>query len=287
MRNCIISLDAVYTSIAASFSYIESSSRIGGDFLNTKSMSLYTTIIDRTLPEIYPNRAKISRLDILDFCWMLKSTGIGIIEITPEILSLIGKLPEGLEFIVRVKNVEDIVMSINCHAGRILLGKSLLGGEAAELIKTGGLDAVLELRVNSIDGICRLENLPAFRNFAAVSCIRILGLDAVASNEWLEEALKIRADIGKKIDICIGNKFQMGTSTTLEGVAGGVDFATVTLCGFGSFTPLEEMLAGIKTQFFSNPEYDPVRLSKLAGFISEHTRHKYILTNHLFSKALQ
>lgn len=242
--------------------------------MDANMVKQFSRIIDRTLPEIYPLCTKISRLDMLDFCWMLKSAGVDIIEISSEMLARIGKLPDGLEFIVRVRKLEDIEMCVNNHVKRIVLGKYLLTDGAVEMIKAGRLETVLELRVNSIEGIYRLEQLVNHRHFAAVDCIRILGLDAVPSNEWLDAARKVRAATGKMLDICAGNRFFTAVSAALEGMTGGMDFVTVSFNGFGCFAPLEELLAALKVHFGSELKADLSMLPKLGSFITVHTRCK-------------
>jgi homocitrate synthase NifV len=242
--------------------------------MDTNPAKLSSKIIDRTLPEIYPLCARISRLDTLDFCWMLKSAGVDIIEISSEMLSRIGKLPEGLEFIVRTRSPADIERCINNHVKRIVLGKSLLADGPAEMIRAGGLEAALEMRVNSIDGIYRLEQLENNRSFAGVSCIRILGLDAVSSNEWLAAARKIRDITGKRLDICTGNRFFTAVSTVLEGMTGGMDFVTASFNGFGCFAPLEELLAALKVHCGGGFKADLGVLPKLSSFVTAHTRRK-------------
>lgn len=229
-------------------------------------------IIDRTLPEIYPLCARISRLDVLDFCWMLKSAGVDIVEISSEILARIGRLPGGLEFVVRVRKPEDIDLCIKNHVKRIVLGKSALTDEAAGRIAAGGLEAALELRVNAIERIYLLERLTGYRQFDVVRCIRLLGLDAVSSDEWLAAARTVRGITGKTLDICTGNRFFTAASTALEGMTGGMDFVTVSFNGLGCFAPLEELLAALMVHFGGKLKADMSVLPKLGSFITARTK---------------
>lgn len=231
-------------------------------------------VIDRSLPEIHPLCSKLSRLDMLEFCWMLKSAGTDIIEISGEILAILGKLPEGLDFIVRVRTEDDVALCVRSRVKRIVLDEALLESGAAGLIKSGDFTAALEVRANSIDGICRLEQLVDLCNFPLVGCIRILGLDAAVSDEWLGAARKVRSVTGRLLDICAGNAFSMGTSTSLEGMAGGMDFVTASFGGYGGFTPLEELLSALKARYEGMAEADLGMLPGLRDFISGHVRRR-------------
>lgn len=242
--------------------------------MGANNIRLLSRIIDRSLPEIYPLCSKISRLDMLDFCWMLKSAGAGIIEISPEILAIMGKLPEGLDFIVRARTADDMGLCARSRVKRIVVGKALLESGAVGLIKDGGFTVVLEVRINSVDGLCRLERLPELPSFPLAGCVRILGLDAAASDEWLDAARKVRSVTGRMLDICIGNTFSMGTSTSLEGITGGMDFVTASFGGYGNFTPLEELLSALKARYGEMPEADAGALKKLGDFVSGHVRRR-------------
>ncbi len=211
-----------------------------------------TVMIDRTLPEIRNTLLKMSRLDILDLCWMLINVGADMIEADVELLEKMGRLPEGLAFILRADSIPELEACGRFRINRCIIQRSLLEQPGVpELIKKEGLCAVLEVRANSIGSIRHLEGMKALKNFEAVSCIRVIGLGRVDTSEWLETMDYIKGVLEKEIDICPDNRFSMGNAIALEAAANGMEFVTTSFSGFGygrSFASLELVLPAMKLQ---------------------------------------
>lgn len=211
-----------------------------------------TVMIDRTLPEIRSTLLKMSRLDILDLCWMLINVGADMIEADVELLDRMGKLPEGLAFILRAGSLSELEACGRFKITRCIVQRSLLEQPGVpELIKREGLCAVLEVRANSIGSIRHLEKIKALKNFEAVCCIRIIGLGRIDTPEWLETMDYIKDVLGKEMDICPDNRFSMGNAIALEAAADGMEYVTTSFSGFGygrSFASLELVLPAMKLQ---------------------------------------
>lgn len=211
-----------------------------------------TVMIDRTLPEIRGTLLRRSRLDILELCWMLMNIGADIVEADVELLNKMGRLPEGLAFILKAESLSDLEACGRFGIKRCIMRRSLLEQPGvSELIKKQGLNTALEVRANSIGGIRHLEGLKALGNFEAVSCIRITGLGRADTPEWLETTYYIKGILEKEIDICPDDRFFMGNAIALEAAANGMEYVTASLSGFGDghrYASLELVLPAMKLQ---------------------------------------
>ncbi len=226
-----------------------------------------TVIIDRTLPEIRSTLLRRSRLDILDLCWMLINVGADIVEADVELLKKMGRLPDGLAFILRAESISDLEACLQFGIKHCIIRKSLLEQPGVpELIKKEGLCAVLEVRANSIGSIKNLEGLGTLGNFEAVSCIRVFGLARVDTSEWLQSINYIKAVLEKEIDICPDNRFFMGNAIVLEAATNGMEYVTASFSGFGlgcSYASLELILPAMKLQRSGVRKVNPDVLSIL------------------------
>ncbi len=237
-----------------------------------------TLIIDRTLPEIYQPQGKMSRLDILDFAWILKNMGVDIIEIDGKLMRKVGKLPSGLDYIFRIHSVEDIKTCASSGIKQCVLRKSVLmlpgiaGGIAAN-----GLDATLEVNINTLEGIYNLKRLKYTGSLSIIRCLRIAGLGKLVSDAWVNAVKQIQSLLAVKVDICPGNRFSLGTAAALEAVEHGMDFVTASFAGYGreyAFTPLEELLVATKVLLDKNAKADLTALPELSKRFKKFTRRE-------------
>ena len=228
-----------------------------------------TLIIDRTLPEIYRPACKMSRLDILDYCWLQKDMGVDIIELDAGLVRKIGKLPEGLDFILRISAYDDIKLCIRTGIKRCVMRRPLLEMPGmAGIICANKLEATLEVSINTLKGIDRLEQIKGLESFDALSSIRVSGLSHVASYEWVDSMERIKNKLRMKMDICPENRFCLGTAAALEAVESGYDYVTASFAGYGrkkSYTPLEELLAAMKVLLGKLSRTDLCKLPELSG----------------------
>lgn len=237
-----------------------------------------TLIIDRTLSEIRTTLLRMSRLDILDLCCMLMNVGADIIETDLELLGKMGKLPEGLVFMLKVCSLNDMEACVQHRIKRCVLHSSLLSEPGVvECIKTNGLFAELEVIVNSIEGVKRLEKLHSLKGMDSLSCLRLTGLGKLDAPDWIDEVEHIRTVLGKFVDICPDNRFSMGNAVALEAAANGIDFVTTSFTGFGndcSYAALEIVLSALKLQRKVIGKADPEVLSVLCEQFTKCSRMK-------------
>ena len=237
-----------------------------------------TLIIDRTLPEIYQYQSKMSRLDILEFARILKSTGVDIIEINRALMQKIGKLPKGLDYIFRVHSIADIDTCVSGSIRQCVLRKSvLLLPGIADSISVSGLDATLEVNINTLEGIHNLKGLKCMKSLKAVSCLRIAGLGNITSAVWVNAVEQIKSLLAVKLDICPGNRFSLGTAAALEAVEHEMDFVTAAFAGYGreyAFTPLEELLVSMRILLNKNTKSDLAVLPELSRRFKKYTHRE-------------
>lgn len=237
-----------------------------------------TSIVDRTLPEIRNSLLKMSRLDILDLCWMLVNVGADMIEADAGLLDKMGKLPDGLVFLLKATDISGLEACSRLKINRCVLRRSLLEQPgAAQWIRREGIQAVLEVRANSIGGIRRLEELKELENFDAVKCVRIAGLGRIDTPEWLETVEYIRDVLGTEIDICPDNRFSMGNAIALEAASSGIRYVTTSFSGFGydrSYAALEVVLSAMKFQRTGGRKANPDVLPLLCEQFTKCSRVK-------------
>ena len=243
-----------------------------------KPESKTTMVIDRTLPEIYQSPGKMSRLDILDFCWILKGMGVDIIEIDDGLVRKIGKLPEGLDYIFRVRSPEEMGTCISNGIKRCILRKQvLMQHDILDSISANSLDVTLEVNVNTLEGIINLEQLKCLKGLNIIKCLRIVGLGCISSVVWVSAVRQIKSLLDLKMDICPGNRFSLGTAAALEAVEYGMDYVTASFAGYGreySFALLEELLVSMKILLNKNIKADLSTLPELSRRFRKYTHRE-------------
>jgi homocitrate synthase NifV len=209
-------------------------------------------LIDRTLPEIN-SAEKMSRLDILNFSWLLEHAGVNIIEVNACLLKKIGKPPEGLEFIVQVDNVEDLDICIASGIKRCVLKPVMLSmHKVSERILERGLFVILEVHAENLEDLSWVDEILGKAWLPAISGIRLSGLGEVDSQEWIEKAWRIKTITGKRLDICPDYSMSMGNAILQEAAVDGMDFVTASFNGYGrkrSFASTEILLAALKVLY--------------------------------------
>ncbi|RCX12721.1 homocitrate synthase NifV [Anaerobacterium chartisolvens] len=206
------------------------------------------TIIDRTLPEIYMSEVKMSRLDIIDLCWALKDIGVDLIEINRDICAKVGKLPAGIDFLLRVRKREDLHVLQKASIRSCIIGEEQMSdSKLMEELKSTGVSVSLEYRVDTVQ-----ELLMACKSGLdkGISRLRILGLSRISSFKWIEAIKEISTLYGGGVDICAENSLYCATALTVEGAMNGAGSVTASFSGYGGengFAALEEVLASIKT----------------------------------------
>ncbi len=203
-------------------------------------------IIDRTLPEIYGANPKISRLDILNFCWMLFTLGADYIEIDHNILKKLSKLPTGLNFIYRVDSrialeelwehpIRNIVLSRDVPQFDNILNELAVQSK----------DITVESRAESICDIYKINRLRTDGWIRNIKSVRIIGMNRFVSAAWIKSIEYIKKVQGVSIDICPENLYSNATAIAVEGMM-DADYITASFMGYGGssgYAAIEQILA--------------------------------------------
>ena len=234
-------------------------------------------VIDRTLPEIYAAK-KMSRLDILDFCWLLRQVGVDIIEVDARLMRSLGKLPEGLEFMLEAESAEDLPICTKLKNRRCVLQQQLLAQhEAVEYIRIHSLYAVLEVPADSLEDLYGLDRLLSLPGLDVISCIRITSLEKLDSHLWIETVELLKGILGKRIDICPYHSLSMGNAILLEAAANGMDYVTSTFMGHGGergYASTEILLTALKVFYGDTRNSDLKMLPQLRALFTKYSHVK-------------
>lgn len=207
-------------------------------------------IIDRTLPEIYSTDIKVSRLDLIDLCWMLKEIGVDLIEINRGILEKMGKLPAGIGFVYRINSKEDFDLCLKHKVKYCILDKNVFSGkELLKEISLQGIHMTAEFTANSMRELYDLGKLKKAGEFRYIDSLRITGISSFMSAEWTNAVYRLRSLLGKPMDICPRNPFFMATALAVEGIMNGLDCITASFLGFGregGYAAIEEIVMAVK-----------------------------------------
>lgn len=207
-------------------------------------------ITDRTIPGINLQKRRISRLDIINFCWTLKELGVDLIEITPEAAKKMGRLPSGIDFLLRVESSEDYRHAGSGKIRRVIMGEGLFKElESHGELWESGLELTVEFRLRSLGELYAAAKNKAPAPDGRIQRIRITGLERCLSTHWTKLAERIRKNWGTAMEVCPLDGCYNATAVALEGMAAGMDCLALSFMGFGRFenhAPLEEVLTAAR-----------------------------------------
>ncbi len=208
------------------------------------------TIIDKTLIEIYRTDSKTTRLDLISLSWMLNSFGVDLIEINREIFRKIGKPPNGLAFLFRINSLEDAELCINHSLNNCAISQELLAkNEILEKLSGYKSNLMVDFNVNRITDIYRLVKSRLLKHAHCITGIRLVGMGAFVSTEWLKGVQFLKNKTGLNIGICPENNCFNASAIALEAVMNGMDCITTTFAGYGKqkgYAALEELILSVK-----------------------------------------
>ena len=208
-------------------------------------------IIDRTIPEIYKSHTKLSRLDIIDLCWQLKELKVDLIEVNSVILEKLGKLPAGIEFLLRILSAADIQTGRKYGVRDYILNEEVLDLQMLDAVNAKNMGLTIEIYVENVKQLySKKKTIKQYKNSCDnIKSVRILGLAKTVSSAWVEATNIFKQELKVDIDICPDNKCYSATAIGLEAIMNGMDFVTVTFTGYGSgvgYAALEEILAALR-----------------------------------------
>ncbi|HEX3027875.1 MAG TPA: citramalate synthase [Clostridia bacterium] len=232
------------------------------------------TIIDRTIPEVYLLKRKISRLDIIELSWKLKELGADLIEINTDLLKKMGKMPSGLNFIIRIKAGEkdiDLPSSIK-HC--IVSSELLKDTDMIKWLADRQMNITAEFKIDGIEKLDKLKRLKNSFYIKHVQSIRITGLNKCSSFDWTKKIKEIRNVLGTKIDICAENNYSCATAVAVEALMEGTDTITASFSGCGKergFAALEEILTSIRVLISDCAKMNLIILPEMSRYFSKVT----------------
>lgn len=203
-------------------------------------------IIDRTLPEVFDLNPRISRLDILNLCWMLFTLGTDLIEIDLPILRKLGKLPAGLKFLYRVDSEEALEGLLDHPVKSVVLSRNVPQFDSIlEKLAEKDMDITVESRAESICDIYKINKLRADGWIRNINSLRIIGMNRFVSASWTRSADHIKRVYGVNIDICPENLYCNATAVAIEGLMDTADHITASFMGYGGasgYAAIEQVL---------------------------------------------
>ena len=233
----------------------------------------YIKVIDGTIPEIFSLSTKVSRLDIVAFCWSLKEIGVNMIEVDRYILKRLGKLPSGIDFLYRLNSARDIDLIVKSSIKHCITAEKVWTNPGVlEEVLSGNLCPVLEVGIHNTGDFAKINRMEKAGLFERVGGIRVTGLARfdVLQLKSVYNSLKRYENIN--IDICPENTNFTATAAAVEALMCGFDTITGTFTGFGGnsgYAATEEFLMAAKVLL--NSDIKP-GMSVLPDLYSRFTR---------------
>lgn len=225
-------------------------------------------IVDRTLPEISAVNKNAKRLDIIDFCWMLRNVGVDLVEINSDILKNVGKLPAGIDFLYRINPEEDIEKIIKQNIKDcIIKEETLLDTNFILKLSKLNLNLTVEFKINTIAKLYEMKKLKSYEHLDIIREIRVTGLSRFTSLLWIKVINEIEKLLDIHINICPENRFFNATALAVDGIMNGFNSFVLSFTGYGrdcGYAALEEVLLAVKILISPQMKVDLTTLPALA-----------------------
>ena len=203
--------------------------------------------IDRTIPELFKDGKRRSRLDLIDFCFLLKKIGVGKVEVQREIVKKLEHLPKGIVFLYRMVDFQDIEIIKNYAITDILIDTSILmDGSMMQYLIDSRFTITVEIGIENLKSFVHLYDILPILKSVNAKTIRLTGMDSFVDDSWLAIVKGFHDSTGISVDVCPGNRWNNAVGTLIEAALAGVSYGTGTYLGYGyqnaPFAPLEEVL---------------------------------------------
>ena len=182
-------------------------------------------LIDATLTKI--DHCLPSKEQLLLFCKFMKAIGIIDLEISLKIYEVLEKLPEGFNFYLSLKNLDDV----NEYSGiyKLIIPRNQEG------------EVISQVQINDIREIVQL------RSYENCKHIRIIGLDDLICHNYtyvMKEIMTILKNT--KVNLCPENVYHCGTAIAVEWALQGGREVTTSFTGVGGLAATEEVLMALR-----------------------------------------
>ncbi|WP_070000139.1 homocitrate synthase/isopropylmalate synthase family protein [Cellulosilyticum sp. I15G10I2] len=228
-------------------------------------------LIDRTLTAIkleedYPTGEMLARM-----CELLPRLGVDYIEISVPVLRLIGELPIGPKYILKVDTLEEME---KYNTFEMYVSK------CKEDLKS---DKVIhEIQVNDA------REIPMLNRYEHLKNVRITGLDDLMCTDYMVSLKRLREIFTHPISLCPQNTYYCATALALEWLLSGGKSIAVSFAGIGGYAVLEEILMAIKVIMHKKINVDLSILPEVTHLYETITKRKVnynkpILGDNIFS----
>lgn len=232
-------------------------------------MGTIIRITDRTLSCL--DKIDVSGKDLRDFACLLVAIGVDWIEVSEKAYQLMGELPEGGKYVLRLKNENDAVAYRDFN--RFVCRNA---------------------QKNTDDTVCTEIVLNDFRErytlarYSEYKAVRIYGLNDLLLQNYISAFQKIRESFSGYVELCPTNNCYCATAIAVEWISsGGLDIVS-SFGGIGGFASTEEVIMHLKLERSrkvgkSYPEFPQMRrkLESITGVPFPH--NKPILGEHILA----
>lgn len=236
-------------------------------------------ITDRTIPELMRQAGKISRLDMINFCFLLHNAGVDRLELTREAAEKMVRLPKGLTFLFRVKGWADLCYARDNRIKHILIDMALLENqtlmaEAARLKMTVTAEVLQKER--SLKELLS-ENMPKMVGSDA-AVLRIVGLEKMITGHWVRLLRELHEKYQVQFELCPTNDCFGAVGTILDAAMSGIHAGVASFTGIGEmsggYAPIEEVLVALAVVLNRKPAEGASRMPEMKRQFERFVRRK-------------
>lgn len=225
-------------------------------------------ITDRTLSCL--DKFDVSGGELRDFARLLATIGVDWIEVSEKAYRLMGELPEGGKYVLRLKN-----------ANRAADYRDFNRFVCRNAQETADDNVCAEIVLNDI------HERYTFARYSGYKSVRIRGLDNLLLQNYTSAFQQIRDPFSGFVEMCPSNGAYCATAITAEWILSGGSDVVTSFGGIGGFASTEEVILHLKLQRVrkvgkSYPEFPRMRraLESITGLPFPHS--KPILGDHIF-----
>lgn len=210
-------------------------------------------IIDKTLIGNIKEEELQSKSDLLKMIIMLNKIGVDYIEVDNNIIKILSTLlPENIEYIYRIENIDDFKTYPLVFFFCAVVEYSLF----IEINKMKTYDSkiknlIVEIDYNDINTEDKIISIIESFDFKSIYSIRIINVynDLFFEENNVINIIRQYAGSNIKIDICADNRSYLGTASAINALINGADSITTAIFGIDNkygLAATEEVLLSLK-----------------------------------------
>jgi len=225
-------------------------------------------ITDRTLSCL--DKFDVNGEELRDFARLLVEIGVDWIEVSEKAYQLMGELPEGGKYVLRLKHANSAAAYHDFH--RFVCRNAQENADG---------NVCTEIVLNDI------HERYTFARYSGYQSVRIRGLDDLLLGNYTSAFQQIRKSFSGFVEMCPTNGSYCATAITAEWISsGGLDVVT-SFGGIGGFASTEEVILLLKLQRVrkvgkSYPELPQMRRTLESITRLPFSHNKPIIGEHIF-----